>query len=83
VAIWFPDQRKAMGILPPGFHWSTVFLLAPLLAPLEVEGLWFGFLYTFFVGILFTNSLNQQSTIRQHEFHRISTANHRRCEKVV
>ena len=59
VAIWFsPDQRgKAMGIfatwVPLGS--TVVFLLAPLLAHRwRWEGVWwFGFLYTFFVGILF------------------------------
>jgi len=73
VAIWFsPDQRgKAMGIfvtwVPLG---STVmFLLAPLLAHRwKWEGVWwFGFLYTFFVGILFyqfVKPANQPSTNR-------------------
>ena len=59
VAIWFsPDQRgKAMGIfatwVPLGS--TVVFLLAPSLAHRwRWEGVWwFGFLYTFFVGILF------------------------------
>ena len=80
VAIWFSsDQRgKAMGIfatwVPLG---STVmFLLAPGLAHLwKWEGVWwFGFLYAFFIGILFYHfvkpanepSINRNSTGFHH-----------------